>query len=371
MPVVAVLGPRQCGKSTLARMFLADREDSVILDLERPADLRALSDPEAFFDVNRNRLVCIDEIQRRPELFPVLRYVVDDRSREGQFLILGSASPELIRQGSETLAGRVAFIELTPLLHGELRPLKDPVDMREMWLRGGYPRSLLASRPQASFDWRLDFIRTFLERDIPALGLRLPGELLRRFWTMCAHVNGQTVNYSKIGESLGVSHNTIRSYLDVLCQTYMIRMLPPWTTNLKTRLVRAPKLYFRDTGLLHALLEIETQNQLLSHPGYGSSWEAFAMENTLSWIDRRWRASHYRTPKGAEVDLVLERGKRRVAVEFKASSAPMVGRGFWSALESIDPTEAWVVAPVERRYPLKKGTSAEVAPLHSVMEALA
>ena len=349
IPVLALLGPRQCGKSTLAGMLLKDNNNVVHLDLERPADLRALSDPEAFFRLNEDKLICIDEIQNIPELFPVIRYEVDRRGKNGQFLILGSASPLLIRQSSESLAGRIYYKELTPFL---LKEIKDPqVEIRDLWLTGGFPRSYLAEGHTQSFQWRMNFIRTFLERDIPGLGINISTPQIRRLWTMLAHSSGQVVNYSKLSESLGITRNTVRHYIDILEQTYMVRVLAPTVSNTKKRLVKSPKVYIRDSGILHALLEIESHNALLAHPIYGQSWEGFAMENILASLGENWTPSFYRSEKGNEIDLVLERGMKKICVEFKSSTAPKITRGFWTALEDLSPDETWIVSPVESMYP--------------------
>jgi len=353
-PAVAVLGPRQCGKSTLAKDLIRDRQQSIYLDLERPSDLRKLADPELFFDAHREELICLDEIQRVPELFTVLRSVIDSRYRPGQFLILGSASRDLIRQSSETLAGRIAHLELTPFLWSEVETV--PYQLNTYFVRGGFPRSLLARSDEASFDWRVHFVRTFLERDIPLLGIRIPSTTIERTWKMCAHYHGQLLNLSRLGEALGVRHPTVRSYIDLLSQTFMLRLLPPLHVNLKKRLVKSPKIYLRDTGILHALLEVTTFDDLLGHPVVGASWEGLVIENVLA-ARPAWRGSFYRTAKGAELDLVLERGQQRIAIECKMSSAPKVTQGFWNALEDLGIGEAWIIAPVKESYPLGKGVT--------------
>lgn len=367
IPVVAILGPRQCGKSTLTRAILSTMPNVVYLDLERPSDMAKLTDPEAFLSLNRDKLICLDEIQRQPGLFKVMRSIIDDNQRNGQFIILGSASPNLLRQSSETLAGRIAYLELTPFLLDEIIPGNDTEALRKLWLRGGYPRSTLAVDEETSFDWRLDFIRTYLERDIPALGFRIPAGNIERFWKMCAHIHGQLLNRSKLGESLGISHHTVQNYLDLMKQTFILRVLPPLEVNLKKRLVKSPKVYLRDSGLLHALLRIEEQNDLLGHPVYGSSWEGFALENILASAPR-WDAFFYRTTTGNEVDLVLERGGRRIAVEFKVSTAPSVAKGTWSALEDLGNPEAWIIAPVNEAYPIKENVT--VAPPSALINTL-
>ncbi len=357
-PVTALLGPRQCGKSTLARHVVAGRPKTVYLDLEKPSDLRKLEDAEFFFHTQQDRLICIDEIQMGPELFPILRVAVDEDRRPGKFLILGSASQDLIRQSSETLAGRIHFIELAPFTYDELldedpRKYEDPVFL---WTRGGFPEAVLAKSDSHSFDWRLDFIRTFLERDISQFGFRVPATTMRRFWTMLAHYHGQTLNASQFGQALGVRHPTIRKYLAIMEQTFMVRMVPPLKANIKKRLVKTPKVYVRDTGILHALLEIENTEDLLGHPIAGASWEGWCMEQILSALPA-WRASFYRTSSGEEIDLVLEHGRQRLAFEFKASMAPRLSRGFADTLAVLQPDHTWVVAPVLEPYPQSPGVT--------------
>ncbi|MDJ0765403.1 MAG: ATP-binding protein [Myxococcota bacterium] len=352
-PAVAILGPRQSGKTTLAKQLVSTSEAAVYLDLENPADLVKLDDPVAYFALHEDKLICLDEIQRIPDLFTTLRSAIDNRDRNGHFLILGSASPELIRQSSETLAGRIAYRHLTPFLLTELKPQQ----MRELWLRGGFPRSFLAPTIEASDDWRRDFIRTFLEQDLGMLGFRLPPVRLGRFWRMCAHAHGSLANYSKLANSLDVSSPTIRSYLDVLQHTFMIRTLEPYAANVKKRLIKSPKVYIRDSGVLHTLLGIRTHDELLSHPGRGGSFEGFVIENTLAFANR-CQASFYRTRAGAEIDLVLERGQHTIAIEIKASTAPRTSKGFRNALEDVAPDEAFIVAPIDDSFPIKGGITA-------------
>lgn len=367
IPAVIILGPRQCGKSTLAKAIISEIANAVYLDLERPSDINKLTDPEAFFSLNANKLICLDEIQRVPELFPVLRSMIDENKRNGQFIILGSASPNLIKQSSETLAGRISYFELTPFLFKEISENNHLNRLRKVWLRGGFPRSYLASDERESFEWRLDFIRTFLERDIPQIGFRIPAKTLERFWKMCAHLHGQILNSSKLGESLGLSHHTVRSYVDLFDQTFVLRVLRPYEPNLKKRLVKSPKIYIRDTGLLHALLGIEDHNDLLGHPVYGASWEGFVIENILSLLPD-WTASFYRTSSGSEIDLILEKGKRRIAVECKVSTSPSLNRGFWNAMDDLNFEEAWIIAPVKDSYPAERGVM--VAPLQKFIDHL-
>jgi predicted AAA+ superfamily ATPase len=365
-PVVAILGPRQCGKTTLALQIVKPLKKAVHLDLENPADLAKLDDPLAFFSLHEDDLVCLDEIQRAPELFATLRSIVDERDRNGQFLILGSAGRDLIRQSSESLAGRIAYLDLTPFLLNEIEPAA-LADLRHLWLRGGFPRSYLAADDDASFQWRQDFIRTFLERDIGMLGFRMPPARLGRFWKMCAHSHGSLLNATKLADSLGVSSHTIRSYVELLEHTFMIRVLLPDAPNLKKRLVKSPKIYVRDSGILHGLLDIRTHDDLLSHPVVGASFEGFAMENILASAGG-YEPSFYRTGAGAEIDLVLRRGRRVLAFELKSSTVPSVTKGFWNALEDISPEGAYVVAPVKESYPIKHGVI--VTTLHDIISGL-
>jgi predicted AAA+ superfamily ATPase len=365
MPGVVILGPRQCGKSTLAKAIISEIGGAVYLDLERPSDVSKLRDPEAFFSLNSDKLICLDEIQRVPELFPVLRSVMDENRKNGQFMILGSASPDLIKQSSETLAGRVSYFELTPFLLEEVSEDRHLKTLRKLWLRGGFPRSFLASNEKESFEWRIDFIRTFLERDIPQLGFRTPAKTLERFWRICTHLHGQLLNSSKLGESMGVSHHTVRSYVDMLEQSFVLRVLRPYEANLKKRLIKSPKLYIRDSGILHALLSIENDNDLLGHPVYGASWEGLVIENILSLLPN-WKASFYRTSSGSEIDLIIEKGNKRVAIECKGSTSPNLNRGFWNAVSELKFKEVWVIAPVKEAYPIEKGIM--VAPPHQLIE---
>ena len=346
-PAVALLGARQVGKSTLAEMVIKTFPEAIYLDLERPSDLNKLANAEAFFHQFKNKMICLDEIQRSPELFSILRSVIDHNKNNGQFLLLGSASRDLIKQSSESLAGRISYVEVTPFTRTETSDL----DINQFWLRGGYPRSLLDVDDEASFQWREDYIRTFLERDIPQLGFNIPANTLGRFWRMLAHSHGQTLNASKLADSMGVSANTIRKYIDLLEQTFVVRALQPWSGSTKKRLIKSPKVYIRDSGLLHTLLDIESMNQLFSHPIYGASYEGFVIENLLSQLPR-WQPSYYRTSNGAEVDLVLEKSNQTIAIEIKSSTNPKLSRGNWSAFESLKANQYFVIAPVDYKYPL-------------------
>lgn len=369
-PAVALLGPRQCGKTTLAHEIVRQLPQALYLDLELPSDLRKLDDPELFFgtqrDLERASLFCLDEIQRLPELFPTLRSLIDQAGHPGQFLFLGSASPGLLKQTSESLAGRILYLELTPLLVSEIGP-GGLAEWSQRWSRGGFPRSFLASNEAASLRWRESLIQTFIERDLPALGYDLPAEQLRRLWRMLAHHQGQLLNSSRLGGSLGLSHNTVRSHIELLRGTFMVRLLEPLEANLKKRLVKSPKVYIRDSGILHALLEIPDAEALLGHPVRGASWEGLVIEEVIAAMPD-WRPSFYRTSNGAEIDLVMSRGERRLAIECKASMAPRPQRGFWNALEDIGAERAWVVAPVKEAYPLQ--ATVEVTPLVPLVEKL-
>lgn len=342
-PAVAILGPRQCGKSTTAKEIGNNISNFLYLDLERPSDQRKLRDPELFFSANPDALICLDEIQRVPILFPVLRSIIDHRQRPGQFLILGSASRDLIQQSSESLAGRIAYTELTPFSYREVAHAPR-MDLNTYWLRGGFPASVLATDTAASARWRENFIRTYLERDIPQMGFRVLADEIRKLWTMCAHYNGQTLNTMALGNALDISHVAVRTRLEILQQTFMLRLLQPLSSNRKKRLVKSPKMYIRDSGVLHELLELGDMNDLLAHPQVGASWEAVVIENVIAALPQ-WRPSFYRTATGVELDLVLERGKHRLAFECKASLDPLLSRGFYTAVQDIKPEHTWVVVP--------------------------
>lgn len=348
-PVTAILGPRQCGKSTLAKHIVSSVGNSLILDMESPTDLNKLSDPEFFFSNNKDMLICIDEIQRVPDLFSVIRVVVDRNRVHGRFLILGSASQNLIRQSSESLAGRISLHELWPFQLTELSDTQ--VGLSDLWLRGGYPDSVLKDNEPDSLDWRENFIRTFLERDIPQFGLKLASTTMRRFWTMLAHNQGQLLNTSKLGASLGVSHVTIRRYVDILESTFMVRTLQPFHKNVKKRLVKTPKVYIRDSGLLHALLNIDDLNELFGHPVVGSSWEGFALEAIVNMFSD-WKSYFYRTSSGEEIDLILQKKNKTIAMEFKVSTSPRLSKGIYNTLEVVNADQCLVVTPIDAPYQL-------------------
>jgi uncharacterized protein len=343
-PVTALLGPRQCGKTTLARM-LAEQRETHYFDLESPMDRQRLQSPELMLG-SLSGLVIMDEIQLMPELFSVLRVLADRPGQPARYLILGSASPRIIRNVSETLAGRIEFVDLTGFDLTEI----PPEDRDMLWLRGGFPRSFLAAAEEDSLAWREGFIRTFLERDIPQLGISIPALAMRRFWTMLAHLHGQTWNASELGRSMGLSDKTVRHYLDILSGTYMVRQLQPWHENLKKRQVKAPKVYLRDTGLLHSLLSIGSRNDLLGHPRLGASWEGFTLEQVLCAL-RPAEAYFWATQSGAELDLLFFSGGQRFGVECKFNEAPKVTKSMQSALADLNLRHLWVVYPGANRYP--------------------
>jgi len=359
-PAVVLLGPRQAGKTTLALAEMASRTDAIYLDLELPSAQRQLDDPEAFFLAQRNRLVILDEVQRLPGLFAVLRGVIDIRRRDGeaagQFLLLGSASGVLLQQASESLAGRIAQLELTPFQAREVLPADaQGAELNSLWVRGGFPLAWLAQGDASSLRWRDAFIATYLERDIPALGPKIPATTLRRLWTMLAHLQGSLLNQSQLAASLAVSGQTVSRYIDVLCDLMLIRRLPAWHGNVGKRLVRAPKIYVRDSGITHALLGLESLESVLSHPVAGSSWEGFVIEQLISAAPQA-EASFYQTSHGAEADLVMSfRNGETWVIEVKRSSAPSVSKGFHLAAKDVGATRKLLVAPVGAPYPIRDG----------------
>ena len=361
-PAVVITGTRQVGKTTLA-LEIARERDAAYLDLERPSDAAKLADVEDYCARHADRLVVFDEIQRNPGLFQPLRGIIDERRREGRptghFLFLGSASLDLLRQSGETLAGRIAHFELRPLNVREVPP--DARD--ELWLRGGLPESFLADDDRASFEWRFDFVATYLERDIPALGPRIPSETLRRFWTMLAHNQGRTFNAAQLARSLGVKGVTVGRYLDLMVDLLLVRRLPSWSSNVGKRLVKAPKTYLRDSGVCHALLGIASYDSLLSHPVVGGSWEGFVVESILGAAPVHAQWGCYRTRSGAEIDLVLDLGAGKVwAIEVKRSSAPSVSRGFHAACDDLRPTRKYVVHAGNEGFSLRHGVEAATLP---------
>jgi len=368
---VGLLGPRQVGKTTLA-LEIARQRPSVYLDLESPSDRAKLGEPELYFSKHGDRLVILDEIQRLPELFQVLRGVIDkgrrDGRRSGQFLVLGSASGELLRQSSESLAGRIAYRELTPLLADELGKSGDRA-FEGLWVRGGFPESWLARNDADSMEWRQAFIRMYLERDVPQLGPRIPAETLRRFWTMLAHEQGCLFNAAKLAGALGLSGQTVSRYLDLMADLLLVRRLPPWAENVGKRLVRSPKVYVRDSGLVHALLGLPTLDAVLGHPVAGQSWEGMVIENLIAASPDATAAWFYRTAAGAELDLVLDFAiGTRWVVEIKRGLTPKLTHGFHYAVADLKPAASWVVYSGHDRYPL--GAGAEAIPLLELMSLL-
>lgn len=357
---VALIGPRQVGKTTLAHEIAGDR-DSLYLDLEDSADRAKLADPKLFLSLHEDKLVVLDEIHRVPELFASLRGIIDEGRRrglrQGRFLMLGSAAIELMRQ-SETLAGRISYVELGPF--DVLEVGGEEENLRQLWLRGGFPDSYLAGNDSDSLELRRDFIRTYLERDVPMFGPRVPAETLERLWTMLAHAQAGILNASKLASGIGVSSPTVNNYLGLLVDLLLLRRLPPHLKNIGKRLVKSPKVYVRDSGLLHALLGIEDFSTLLGHPVLGASWEGFVIENLLSAAPSMTKAGYYRTARGAEIDLVLELGGSEGlwAIEIKHSSAPKLERGNRSALEDLKASRAFVVYTGTERYPMGDGVEA-------------
>jgi uncharacterized protein len=364
---VALVGPRQVGKTTLA-LELGQEFDAVYLDLEDRRDRAKLEEPALFLESCKDRLVILDEIHRMPELFRDLRGIIDRGRREGlrtgRFLLLGSASLELLREAGETLAGRIAYVGMGPFDLEEVGSQTGTLE--RLWVRGGYPDSFLAGDDEQSFRWRQDFIRTFLERDVALFGPRLPAETLERFWTMLAHNQGQLLNGAQLARSLGVSPQTVTRYIDLLVDLLLVRRLPPLTSNVGKRLVKSPKVYVRDCGHVHALLGLATFHDVLGHPIVGASWEGLVIENLLAVAPARTDATFYRTSAGAEVDLVLTfAGGRRWAVEIKRSLSPSLERGFHHAREDLQPDQSWVVYPGHDRYP--KADGVEVIGLRELM----
>lgn len=357
-PAVVMIGPRQAGKTTLA-LALADQRAAAYLDLESEADRARLAEPTLYFADHADELLILDEIQRLPGLFETLRGTIDQGRREGKgagrFLLLDSAGIELLAQAGETLAGRMSIVELGPFDVTEI----GAAQLDRLWVRGGFPDSFLAAGEGASLQWRRDFIRTYLERDIPQLGPRIPAETLRRLWTMLAHQQGGLLNSAQLARGLGVSGATVGHYLDLMVDLLLVRRLPPRLTNIGKRLVRSPKVYVRDSGLVHALLGLADKESLLGHPVAGASWEGMAIENIAAIVDRDAELSFYRTSGGAEVDLVVSwPDGRDWAVEIKRSSSPKLERGVRSALSDIKPERSFVVYPGHERFPLGAHTEA-------------
>ncbi len=354
-PAVALLGPRQCGKTTLANMYIAEHSNDMpvhYFDLEKPSDLARLQNPELVLQ-QLEGLIVIDEIQRLPELFPLLRVLIDNQTLNQYYLILGSASRELVQQSSETLAGRIQYLELTPFQFNETQQLE------KLWLRGGFPRAYLAKTNDISYDWRQNYIRTYLEQDIPNLGITIPAANLRRFWNMLAHYHGNILNTSELGRSLNLSHNTIRNYIDILIHTFMIRQLSPWFENLKKRQVKSPKIYFRDSGIYHTLHNIHNKKDLWINPKLGASWEGFALEEVI----RKHRADpedcfFWATHAHAELDLLITKDGIKRGFEFKFTEQPKLTKSMKIAMADLNLDELTVIYPGEHTFPLAENVRA-------------
>jgi len=360
-PVVGLVGPRQVGKTSLARELAAQLgTGAVMLDLERPSDLAKLAEPELFLEPLADRLVILDEVQLRPDLFEVLRVLVDAQRRPGRFLILGSAAPALMAQSSETLAGRIEYLELAPLTLTEVSQQSPELSQEsDLWCRGGFPDSYLARNDAQSMRWREAFVRSYLERDIPQLGIRVSAATLRRFWLMLAHYHGQLWNASTLAGSLGVSAPSVRHYLDILESTFMVRVLQPYSANLGKRLVKSPKVYLRDSGLLHTLLNLPSRDALLGHTVLGASWEGWVIEQILAQAPVGSRPSFFRTASGNEIDLLLELpGGKLCAIEIKHSASPKLGKGFVEVLDALELQSGFVIAPVNEPFPLSQRATA-------------
>jgi len=370
VPAVALLGARQVGKTTLAKTIAKDI-DSIYLDLEAPEDLLKLSDPTSFLSAHADKLVILDEIQRSPDLFPVLRGLIDKNREQGrgagQFLLLGSASMDLMRQSSESLAGRISYIEMGGLNVAEING--DQQDRRTLWLRGGFPDSYLSADDDIAMDWLENLIRTYLERDIPQMGFRVPAARLRRLWTMLAHLQGETINYSKLASNLEVDAKTVSNYIDILTDLLLVRRLEPWHSNVKKRLVKSPRYYVRDSGILHRLLGINSYDELLSNPVLGKSWEGFAVENILSVLPSRAETYFYRTAAGAEVDLVIKMPSSEIwAIEIKHGVAPKLGKHYSQTCDDVGATHKYILYGGDDEFPV--GNDVKIISLSGLMERL-
>jgi hypothetical protein len=370
VPAVVLLGARQVGKTTLAKTISKDI-DSIYLDLEAPEDLLKLSDPASFLSAHADKLVILDEIQRSPDLFPVLRGLID-KSREqgrkaGHFLLLGSASMDLMRQSSESLAGRISYIEMSGLNLTEID--RNLQGRQTLWLRGGFPDSYLATDDDLAMDWLENLIRSYLERDVPQMGFRVPAARLRRLWTMLAHLQGETINYSKLASNLEVDAKTVSYYVDILTDLLLVRRLEPWYANVKKRLVKSPRYYVRDSGILHRLLGINSYEDLLSNPVLGKSWEGFAVENILSVLPNRAETWFYRTAAGAEVDLVIKLPSSEIwAIEIKHGVAPKLGKHYSQTCDDVGATHKYTLYGGDDEFPV--GNDVKIISLSGLMERL-
>ena len=349
-PVMALIGPRQCGKSTLVKHLLENFPNSIYLDLERPSDLQKLDDAEWFFTSQQKKLICIDEVQRKKDLFPLIRSLVDDWNKNGSFLILGSASRDLIQQSSESLAGRISDKRLTPFLWKEL---DGKFSIERYFAQGGFPRSLLAIDNESSYEWRENFISTFLERDLIQWRGFTP-VTMRRLWQMIAHVNGQTVDYTTLAKSLGISSGTVKTYIDLLESTFMVEVIHPYVSNLGKRLVKAPKVYISDSGITAALLGLSSFEEMSGHPCFGAVWEQIVLSN-LKGLFPEASFYHYRTSNGAEIDFVMKIRNTVFAIECKSGYSPSISKGNYNAIEDIAPNHVFVVSPIKNGWSMKNG----------------
>jgi len=362
-PITAIIGPRQVGKSTIVKQLVDSGKKYIYLDLERPSDVEKLHDAERYFQIQQDKLICLDEIQLRPDLFPLIRSLVDEWAGEGHFLITGSASPELLRQSSESLAGRIVYHRLCPFLWNEI---EEHCSMDAYILRGGFPRSLLASDDVLAMQWLDSFVVTFLERDLSFwTSFSLP--TMRRLWQMLAHLNGQQLNYSSLGNSLGISNTSIKNYVDLLEATFMVKSLTPYFSNVGKRIVKAPKLYITDTGIINSLLGLQTFEQLFGHPVFGSLWETVVLNNLMG-IFPNAIYSYYRTSNGAEIDIIVEWKGKIIAIECKNTLTPKLKKGNYNAIEDIQPDFSFVVAPVKEGWPVNERI--EVVSLNELLRRL-
>lgn len=353
-PVVALIGPRQVGKSTLARQIAADYPNSTFFDLENPKHLSQLADPMLALQ-SLTGLTIIDEVQHQPDLFKILRVLADQSQQTQRFLILGSASPTLLQQTSESLAGRIAYVEINGFSLQEI----GIAHLEKLWLRGSFPRSYLASSDTASNSWREEFVRTFLERDLPQLGITIPAITMRRFWMMLAHYHGQLWNTAEFSRAFGVSDKTVRYYLDILASTFIIKQIPPWWENIAKRQVKSPKIYLNDSGLLHHLLRLNTKAELVSHPKVGASWEGFAINTILTQLDAKpEEAFFWRTQTGVELDLVIFRGNARLGFEIKRTTTPALAKSMHIAMEDLQLTHLYVIHAGDTTFPLAEKVTA-------------
>ena len=354
-PIVGILGSRQCGKTTLARQFIRKipKNHITFFDLEDPRDIARLENPMLVLEAIEG-IIVIDEIQRKPELFPVLR-VLADREKKNKFIILGSASPYLVKESSESLAGRIAYLELG----GFSIDILKTTDQKKLWIRGGYPRSFLAKNESASFEWRTNFIKTYLERDIPNLGIQIPARTLHRFWIMLSHYHGQLLNASELGKSFGVADTTVKRYIDILSGTFLIRQLQPWYYNTKKRLVKSPKIYFRDSGLFHNLSNIENYNQLEVNPKLGCSWEGFALEQIIQHFNLSEEEVYFwGVHTGAELDLLFHKNGKMWGIEVKYNEAPSRTKSMMASIQELSLEHLWVIYPGKEIYKLDKSITA-------------